>query len=71
MDEKNNKFASSDPFLKGSVIAIIITAISLVGCFTSWYFLDDIIYAAIVGVIVHVITMCFAFKISKKIFITK
>ncbi len=71
MDETNNKFGSSDVFLKGSVIAIIITAISLVGFFISWHFLDDIIYAAIVGVVVHVIAMCFAFKISKKIFITK
>ena len=71
MDEKNNKFGSSDIFLKGSIIAIIITAISLVGFFISWHFLDDIIYAAILGVVVHVIAMCFAFKISKKIFITK
>ncbi len=71
MEEKNHKIGSSDVFLKGSIIAIIITITSLSGFFISWHFLDDIIYAAIVGVVVHVIAMCFAFKISKKIFITK
>jgi len=71
MKEKNHKIGSSDIFLRGSIIAIIITAISMSGFFISWHFLDDIIYAAIVGVVVHVIAMCFAFKISKKIFITK
>jgi hypothetical protein len=58
-------------FLKGTVIAVIITIPSLVAFFISWHVLGDKIMAAIVGVVVHFIGLSFSFKISKRLFKTK
>ena len=71
MEDKNNdsKFSSKDIFLKGSIIALIVTIPSLTAFGISWKLLDDLIQAAIIGGIVHFIAMIFSFKISKKLFV--
>ncbi|MFQ6025614.1 MAG: hypothetical protein ACE5JT_03770 [Nitrosopumilaceae archaeon] len=61
------KITISELFAKGSVIALIITIPSLSAFFLSWYLLDEVISAAIVGIIVHFIAMGFSVKISKKL----
>jgi hypothetical protein len=55
-------------FLKGSVIAAIITIPSLIAFFIVWSVTDDVITSAIVGTIVHFIGLGFSFKISKRLF---
>jgi hypothetical protein len=62
---------SQDIFLRGSIIAVIITIPSLTTFFISWTVLDDIITASIFGAVVHFISMGFSFKISKKLFLSK
>ena len=71
MEDKNNnsKFSSKDIFLKGSIIALIVTIPSLTAFGISWQLLDDLIQAAIIGGVVHFISMIFSFKISKKLFV--
>ena len=71
MEDKNNnsKFSSKDIFLKGSIIALIVTIPSLTAFGISWKLLDDLIQAAIIGGVVHFISMIFSFKISKKLFV--
>ena len=70
MSDENNKI-NSNFFLKGTIIAVIITMISLSAFFVGWYILDDLFNAIIIGVISHLAAMGFSFKISKKIFPTK
>ena len=55
-------------YLKGTIIALIVTIPSLTAFGISWTLLDDLIQAAIIGGIVHFIAMIFSFKISKKLF---
>jgi len=62
---------STNIFLKGTFIAIIITIPSLTAFFIGWYVLDDLITASIVGVVVHFISMIFILKISKRLFLPK
>ena len=54
-------------FAKGSILALIISIPSLTGFFISWKMLDNLIEAAIVGLIIHFIAMGFALKIAKKL----
>ena len=54
-------------FAKGSIIAVIICIPSLTGFFISWAVLDNLIEAAVIGLVVHFIAMGFALKITKKI----
>ena len=72
---KDNKTPKIIPtgqlFLKGSIIAIFLTAPSLTAFGISWYFTDDLFIAAIIGGIVHFIGLGFSFKISKKLFVPK
>jgi hypothetical protein len=72
LKEKNPGNISTKAFFaKGSIIAIMVTIPSL-GIFgISWYILDDLFQAAIIGGIAHLIAMGFSFKISKKLFIKK
>lgn len=63
--------SSKEMFLKGTIIATLITIPSLAAFFVGWYFLDDLITAAIIGVIIHFIAMGFSLKFSKKIFKSK
>jgi hypothetical protein len=66
LDEKKND--SNDIFVKGTIIAILITIPSLITFFVSWYILADIILAAIIATVIHLTSMSFSFKISKKNF---
>ncbi|MGI0063605.1 MAG: hypothetical protein ACREAJ_00840 [Nitrosopumilaceae archaeon] len=68
---KQSKNTSNDIFVKGTIIAILITIPSLSSFFIVWYVLNDIILAAIMATIIHFIAMGFSFKISKKIFIKR
>ena len=68
-DKPNSKFSSKDIFLKGSIIALIVTIPSLSAFAISWKILDDLIQAAIIGGVIHFISMIFSFKISKKLFV--
>lgn len=54
-------------FAKGTVIALIISIPSLVGFFAAWSILNNLIEAAVAGLVVHFIAMGFALKIAKKI----
>jgi len=63
--------STKELFAKGSIIAIMVIIPSL-GIFgISWYILDDLFQAAIIGGVVHLIAMIFSFKILKKFFVSK
>jgi hypothetical protein len=70
-DNKQPKLSIREIALKGAIIAIIITVPSIVTFVLTWMILDNLIYAAIVGAIVHFIAMGFSLKVSKKILIKK
>ncbi|QLH03852.1 hypothetical protein C5F47_07465 [Nitrosopumilus cobalaminigenes] len=70
-DSKQNKLPLSQIILKGTIIAAIITIPSIVAFVISWTILNNLIYAAVVGGIVHFIAMGFSLKISKKILVKK
>lgn len=70
-NKSNSKVSSKDMFLRGSIIALIVTIPSLTAFGISWKLLDDLIQAAIVGGVVHFISMIFSFKIAKKLFVKK
>jgi preprotein translocase subunit SecF len=63
--------SSTNIFLRGTLIAVIITIPSLTAFFIGWYIIDDLIIAAIIGVVVHFISMIFILKISKRLFASK
>lgn len=65
------KKGSDDIFVRGTIIAIFTTIPSISSFFISWHLINDLIYAAIIATIVHVISMACSFKISKKIFMKK
>ncbi|MBM3910276.1 MAG: hypothetical protein FJ356_01335 [Thaumarchaeota archaeon] len=71
LKEKNSKSNTNEIFLKGTIIAIIITIPSITAFFIGWYFLNDLIMSAIISVVIHFISMGFSFKISKRIFANK
>jgi hypothetical protein len=60
------KPSKTELFLKGSIIALIISIPSLAGFFLTWTILGNLIEAAVVGLAVHFIAMGFAIKIAKK-----
>ncbi len=72
MKEKDlQNISTKELFAKGSIIAIMVIIPSL-GIFgISWYILDDLFQAAIIGGVVHLIVMIFSFKISKNFFVNK
>lgn len=72
MNENNSgKISTKEIVAKGTIIAIMVTIPSLSAFGISWYILDDLFQAAIIGGVVHFIAMGFSFKISKKFFIKK
>lgn len=71
VDQKKMGLTKKDIFLKGTVIAVLVTIPSLIGFFTSWYIIGDLIVSAIIGAVIHFIAMGFSFKISKKFFVKK
>jgi len=70
-DEKKSKLSISQIALRGTIIAAIITIPSITTFVIAWIILDNLIYAAILGAIVHFIAMGFSLKISKKILVKK
>ncbi len=72
MNEKDpQNISTKELFAKGSIIAIMVIIPSL-GIFgISWYILNDLFQAAIIGGVVHLIAMIFSFKISKNFFVNK
>ena len=41
------------------------------GLYNAWIILDNLVYAALLGAVVHFVTMGFSLKISKKILVKK
>lgn len=70
-DNKQPKLSIREIALRGTVIATIITVPSIITFLLIWIVLDNLIYAAIVGTVVHFIAMGFSLKISKKILVKK
>ena len=66
-DDKINKLTMKDIFLKGSIIAVIVTIPSIVSFMIAWIILDDLLFAALIGAVIHFIAMGFSLKISKKL----
>lgn len=56
-----------DIFLKGSIIAVIVTIPSIASFMIAWVILDDLLFAALIGAVIHFIAMGFSLKISKKL----
>ena len=70
-DNKQSKLSIREVALRGTVIAVIITVPSVLAFLISWTVLDNLIYAAILGAVIHFIAMGFSLKISKKILVKK
>lgn len=68
---KTFKKGSDDIFVRGTIIAIFTTIPSISSFFVAWQIINDVLLAAVIATIVHVISMAFSFKISKKIFLQK
>ena len=58
----SRKITASQVFIKSSVIAVIVSIPSLAGFGIGWYYLDNLILAAIIGVIIHFIALGFLLK---------
>ena len=58
-------------FLKGTIIAAILTVPSLAGFVISWMITDDMLTSAVIGGIIHFVAMGFSLKISKKLLVKK
>ena len=70
-DNKTNKLTMKDIFLKGSIIAVIVTIPSIASFMIAWVILDDLLFAALIGAVIHFIAMGFSLKISKKLLVKK
>jgi len=70
-DNKQSKLSIREIALRGTVIAVIITVPSVLTFLIFWTVLDNLIYAAILGAVIHFIAMGFSLKISKKILVKK
>jgi len=70
-DEISTKLTIREIVLKGSIIAIITTIPSIIAFVLTWIFLDDLIYAVILGAMVYFIAMIVSLKISKKFLVKK
>ena len=70
-DNKQPKLSIREIALRGTIIATIITVPSIVTFLLIWVVLDNLIYAAILGAVVHFIAMGFSLKISKKMLVKK
>ncbi|MGD2106605.1 MAG: hypothetical protein PVH93_03265 [Nitrosopumilaceae archaeon] len=70
MSDENDpdRLTIKEIILKGTIIAIIVVIPSLSIFFLAWFLLDNLLYAAIIGGIVHFMAMGFSLKISKKFF---
>jgi len=70
-DEISTKLTILEIVLRGGIIAIIITIPSIIAFVLTWIFLDDLIYAVILGAMVYFIAMIVSLKISKKFLVKK
>ena len=70
-DNKQPKLSIREIALRGTIIATIITVPSIITFLLIWIVLDNLIYAGILGAVVHFIAMGFSLKISKKMFVKK
>ncbi len=70
-DNKTSKLTMKEIILKGSIIAVIVTVPSITTFAISWYVLDNLMQAAIIGGVIHFIAMGFSLKISKKFLVRK
>ena len=66
-DSTKSKLKISEIILKGTIMGAIVTIPSIIAFLITWFVLDNLINAIIVGGIVHFIAMGFSLKISKKI----
>jgi len=70
-DNKISKLTMKEIILKGSIIAVIVTVPSITTFAISWFILDNLMQAAIIGGVIHFIAMGFSLKISKKLLIKR
>ena len=70
-DDEESKLSIREIALRGTIIAVIITVPSIISFAITWKILDNLLYAVMLGVIVHFIAMGFSLKISKKILVKK
>ena len=70
-DNKQPKLSIREIALRGTIIATIITVPSIITFLLIWIVLDNLIYATILGAVVHFIAMGFSLKISKKMLVKK
>jgi hypothetical protein len=70
-DNKESKLSIREIALRGTIIAVIITVPSIISFVITWKISDNLLYAVILGAIIHFIAMGFSLKISKKILIKK
>ena len=68
-EKRSKNLTLQDVFLKGSIIAVIVSVPSISTFILSWEVLDDLLHAIIIGGVVHFIAMGFSLKISKKLLI--
>lgn len=68
-DEDGTRLTAAQIAVKGTVIALITIAPSLLAFFVAWTLLDDLFYAVVIGGIVHFVAMGFSLKIAKKLLI--
>ena len=65
-DSTKSELKISEIILKGTIMGAIVTIPSIIAFLITWFVLDNLITAIIVGGIVHFIAMGFSLKISKK-----
>jgi len=70
-DNNESKLSIREIALRGTIIAVIITVPSIISFVITWKILDNLLYAVILGAIIHFIAMGFSLKISKKILVKK
>jgi len=70
-NNKINKLTVKEILLKGTIIAVIIAIPSLVSFMVAWTLLDNLLIAALIGIVIHFIAMGFALKISKKLLVKR
>lgn len=70
-DDNHSKLSIKEIAIRGTIIAVIITVPSLISFVIAWTVLNDLLYAVILGGVVHFITMGFSLKISKKLRVKK
>ena len=71
MSDEKSKLSMKEIMLRGSIIAAIITVPSLVTFVLVWILFNDLLFGAILGVVIHFVAMGFSLKISKKILVKK